>query len=227
MYVEPASERISYFIIFVISILCLYQSFSLIQMISELNAQKKTYVFFVDNKTKDDHVVVNKIYSKGNKVFGLLEKMIEKYVINMESLVYSDDDGGMQAINDKSIIIKNLSSKNVYDNYMANSGHGDDSDVFLAVLKIKKTAIIDKIDFVYGDLNILQKLNSMFFTEKQPKSAKIYFTTETTQKQNKKHHFVATMYFDFSFNNNYSDKKSNIDFKVNDYYVEPDVSVEK
>lgn len=227
MYVEPASYRVGYFIIFVISVLCLYQALSLIRMISELNAQKKTYVFFLDNKTKDDYVVVNKISSTGNKVFGLLEKMIEKYVINMESLVYSDDDGGMRAINDKSIIIKNLSSKNVYDDYMANSGNGDNSDVFLAVLKIKKTATIDKIEFVYGDLNILQKFNSMFFTEKQPKSAKVYFTTETTQKQNKKHHFVATMYFDFSFNSNYGDKKSNIDFKVNDYYVEPDVSVEK
>ena len=188
---------------------------------------KSTYVLIMDHKYKDDYIKISRIpaFSKNNQFLNFLEVIIRKYVINMESLEYSNEKTGTDAIRDKAVIIKNLSGQNVYDNYMSSSCCEDDSDMSFAALKLQKTVSIRKIEFLYKNTNFIEKLYSFFSYNEVPKGAKVYFTTETTSERSKKQNMVATIHFDFYFNSNGEIKKtSTIDFKVNDYYVEKDIS---
>ena len=221
IYVNPVNERLYYFLIVVISLICLYFSVLLCKGFFEIKDMKNTYVIFTKHNTKDTSINVTKLHSNKNSYISLLKKIIEKYVINMESLMYSGNMTGMDAIHKKSVIIKNLSSKNVYDNYMGNSTV-DGGDVSLAVLKIQKTATIDDIELIYEDVDVFKKFYSKFFFEKKPKGAMVHFTSETTEKGNKKKHYVAVMYFDYLFDIKFGSSESSIDFKVNDYYIDSD-----
>ena len=225
IYVSPASERFIYSIIFIISLSCLMQAFLIINNIRINNKQKNTYVVIMDHKNKDDYIKVSRITSTSkNHLLSFLNVILRKYVINMESLIYDENKKGMDAIRDKSLIIKNLSGQNVYNNYISSSCCEEGSDISLAILNIKKTVTVNKIKFIYEDVNVFEKIYSSISSNKIPKGAKIYFTTETTDEKSKKQHMVATVHFSFYFNLE-EKEKAVIDFKVNDYYVDIDNSV--
>ncbi len=223
VYVNPASERFVYFIIFIISLLCLIQSFLIIDEIYVNNKRRNTYIMLMEHKVSDDYLKVSKIQtsSKKSHLISFLELVLKKYVTNMESLVYDENKKGIDVINDKSLIIKNLSGQNVYDNYISSSCCEEGSDISLTILKIQKTITINKIEFLYEDISFLEKIYSSISSNKIPKGAKVYFTTETTNEKSKKQNMIATVHFSFYFNPT-EKEKSTIDFKVNDYYTEID-----
>ena len=218
LYVNPASERLIYFVICLISIFCLYQAYQTIKIIKNYKSYKNTYVLLMNHKNKDMHIVINKMPPSSDQNLSLLKIYIEKYVYNYENLIYEIDNSGIDAINDKSVIIKNLSGKDVYDKYISNL-YNENGDMTLAVLHQKKMISIKKIDFIYDNLNILEKFHSKILSTVTPRGAKVYFTSETTGEKNKKQNFVATMSFNFHID---TERKYNttIDFKVNDYYIE-------
>ena len=221
LYVNPASERLIYFLLCVISIFCLYQALQTIKIIKNYKNYKNTYVLLMNHKNNDMNIIINKMPPSNDQNLSLLKLYIEKYVNNYENLIYEIDSSGIDAINRKSIIIKNLSGKDVYDKYISNL-YDSNGDMTLAVLHQKKTISIKKIDFIYDNLNILEKFYSKILSTSTPKGAKVYFSAETTGKKNKKQDFVANISFNFHID---PERKSNtvIDFKVNDYYLEKEV----
>jgi len=225
IYVNPANERIVYFVIFVISFFCLYQAFGVMNMIKANKNKRNTYILLMEHKDPDSFIKVSQFAPNKDQVISLLEVILIKYVLNMETLKYSNDETGMDAITKKSLIIKNLSGKEVYDNYIANT-YKDDGDMTLSILKLQKTAKIRGIRFIYEDTNFIEKIYSNILSTNIPNAAKVYFTTETTDEKQKKQNFVATINFNFYID---SDRKANsaIEFKVNDYYVEKDVNIGK
>lgn len=227
IYVNPASERLVYFVLFFISTLCIIQSIAVIKTMHLNKKHKSTYVLVMDHKYKDDYIKVSRIptFDKNDQFLNFLELIVRKYVINMESLEYGDEKNGTDAIRDKAVIIKNLSGKNVYDDYMSSSYRDYDSDMSFVALKLQKIVSIRKIEFLYKNTNFIEKLYSFFSYNEVPKGAKVYFTIETTSERIKKRNMVAIIHFDFYFNSNGENKKiSTIDFKVNDYYVEKDIT---
>ena len=225
VYVNPASERLMYFAIFVISCACLYQCFGIIKRTKEIKDFKHTYVIFTNNKEKDSFIKVRQISSQKDQVISLLEEIITRYVVNMETLTYKSSQSGIDAIRSKTIKIKNLSGKEVYDKYVENTYKNENGDMSLSILKLQKTSVVKKIEFLYEDINMFEKIYSSLLSVNIPKGAKVYFSTETTDEKQKKENFIATMNFSF-----YIDParkaKTVIDFKVNDYYVEKDNTVE-
>ena len=145
--------------------------------------------------------------------------MKRKYIINMESLLYdTKTQNGSQAIQKKIKIIKNLSDNNVYEDYINNSYKDDHSDLSLTILKQQKIAKIDKIEYIYNDLNIFDKVYKLVSNNYIPNGAKVYFSTETTAENSKKHNHIAIILFTFNISNKKANQK--IDFNVNNYYVE-------
>ena len=226
IYVNPASERLVYFVILFLSLICLFKVSFLIKTIYDSKHIKRTYVLIMNHKDNDSYIKINHTSFSGNKFLGFLELIINRYVTNRESLMFDDNKSGTDAIKDKSIIIKNLSNHDVYNNYINNSCCNEDSDMSLGILKIQKIAKVDNIEFLYEKINIFEKIYSHIALNRIPKGAKVYFSTETTDEKSKTQHMVATIYFSFSFSKN-SEGNEIIDFKVNDYYTEKDVDFTK
>lgn len=171
-----------------------------------------------NHSNKDDMIKVTRASEYSHQSLNLLKFIIEKYVLNMETLQYDSTNTSSDAIKNKITIIKNLSRKDVYNNYIKNSYNSENGDISLAILKLKKIATIEKIEFIYDNLNIIEKFYSQLACPTTPKGAKVYFSSETTSEKNKKQYFVATLFFSFYIA---SQKKVNstVEFKVNDYSV--------
>lgn len=220
MYVDCASERIVYFLLLVLTTICVWYSYNLIDIITQRKAKVETYVLLMDHKDPESMVQVQQLPDADNQDLSLLELLIQRYVINYESLNYNEKEtSGTDALQEKAIIVRNLSGKDVYDNYMKNAYSGDDSDMSLALLKQQKIATIDKIEFIYDEMNIVEKIYNSISGSVIPHSAKVYFSTETTSENSTIKKYVATMNFNFFVD---PEKKVNskIEFKVNDYYKE-------
>ena len=218
IYVSPACDRIKYFFLLILTVLCILQSIDVIKIANQKLKHKDSHILFVNHQETDSYIKINKIHFTKNYTLGLLELVVKKYVLNMETLTYQRNDNGMAAVQDKAIVIKNLSSSNVYKKYMEQSYENEDGDISLSILKLQKTVTIEKVEFLYGNLSIAERFYSLLF-DIIPKGARVYFTTETTNKENKKQNVVATVFFSFHLDN---EKQANsvIDFKVNDYFTE-------
>ena len=226
LYVNPASERIVYFILLSISLFSLYQSIEVVKNIVKSKNYKNTYVLLMEHKDEDSYIKVNHLTSSEDQILSLIKLIINKYVVNMESFQYDSDDNVSNVIQNKSLVIKNLSGKDVYEKYMENSYTEEDGDLSLLVLKLKKIATIQKIEFLYEDLNIFEKFYATMSSNLTPNGAKVYFTRETTDERNKKKNLIATMKFNFYIDSS-RQANSRIEFKVNDYYVEPNEEIEQ
>ena len=220
LYVEAASERIIYFLLLLLVCCCIKTAFNVISIIEQYKQHQDTYILFTDNHRADEQIKISKMPLSADNTTSLLTFMLSKYVLNMETLNYNTkEQTGMAAIENKITIIKNLSSKHVYQKYLEAAYKDNLGDISLAMLKKKKIATIEKIDFIYENLNIVEKIKSYLSSSLLPQGAKVFFSIETTDETNKKKHFVATISFSYYTK---SDKKfgSKIDFKVNDYYTE-------
>ncbi len=220
IYVKVASERVIYFVILLISIICFYYTIRIAVSIYDDNIRRNTYIAMTNHRKKDNVTMVSRVPNYfGNKSLNLLRLMIEKYVENIETLQYSSDETGSSAIKNKMIVIKNLSGKEVYDNYVNSSYSSEYGDTSLAILKLRKIATVERIDFIYDDLNVVEKIYSKFSRQVIPRGAKVYFSSEITNETSKKKNFVATLFFKFRTE---SQRKVNstIEFKVTDYSVE-------
>lgn len=219
IYVKCASERIKYFLIIVLAVICFCNAYSIIDIVNQQKQQQHTYIIFTNTKKDGEEIKITKLSKKDNNKLLLLELMIRKYIINMESLLYdTKTQNGSQAIQKKIKIIKNLSDNNVYEDYINNSYKDDHSDLSLTILKQQKIAKIDKIEYIYNNLNIFDKVYKLVSNNYIPNGARVYFSTETTAENSKKHNHIATILFTFNISNKKANQK--IDFNVNNYYVE-------
>ena len=220
LYVEVASERIIYCTLLLLVCFCLKTTFDVIGVIEKYKQHQDTYILFTDNHREDERIKISKMPLSKDNTTSILTFMLSKYVLNMETLDYdAKKQTGASAIENKIKIIKNLSSEHVYQKYLESAYKDDIGDISLAMLKKKKIATIEKIDFIYENLNIVEKIQSYISASLLPQGAKVFFSIETTDEKNKKQHFVATISFSYYAKN---DKQfgSKIEFKVNDYYTE-------
>lgn len=220
LYVDCACERITYFIIFISSLFCLYKAYSLVDVIKKNKSYKNTYILETSSKNKDEVINIRQLKSSKNSNEVLLEEMIKKYIINMESLQYDGKEiTGIDAIRRKSIIVKNLSNQDVYNDYISKAYTGENSDISIAILKQQRIVKIENIEFIYEEKTIFGKISDAINNSAIPIGAKIEFSTETTSGKNKKKKFIATMFFNFFINLN-KKKHQRIEFNVNSYIVE-------
>lgn len=226
IYVKSASERIRYLIIVIISSLCLYQAYNLISIVQQNKKKINTYIIFTKSKKHHEHTKIKTIDTNTKDItLSLLDILITKYVLNMETLVYDKNtQNATQQVEKKTIIIKNLSNNEVYENYIKNSYNNEDSDLSLTVLKEQKIAKIDKIDYIYDNLNIFDKIYNFLASYQHPIGANVYFTSQTTINNSKKKHYVARMFFTLNTINNKMNSK--IDFNVTNYSVKEIKNVE-
>lgn len=220
MYVDCASERIIYFLLLVLTIFSLYYSYNLISEVKQKRDKVDTYVLLMEHKDPDSIVQVQQLPDAKNQTISLMELLITKYVQNYESLQYDKDKMNYtDVLQDKAVVIKNLSSKNVYDDYMKNAYNAEYGDFSLALLKQQKTINIEKIEFIYENTNIVEKIYKSITSVNTPHIAKVYFSTETTSENSLKERYVATIHFNFYLD---VEKKANskIEFNVNNYYKE-------
>ena len=220
VYVDGASDRVVYFVIFLISCFSLYYSYQLISIVKKNKSFKNTFIILLEHKDKESVIVAKQLPPSNDQVLSLIELMLNKYVINLETLQYdSSSETPMEAIEKKTKIIKHLSGNDVYHKYMSSLYSNDNGDMSLAILKLKKTIKIKKIEFIYDNMNIFEKIYSQVLSLSLPRMARVYFEQETTREKDKKQNLVATISYNFYID---SGKKENslIEFKVNDYYVE-------
>ncbi len=226
IYVKSASERISYLIIVIISAICLYQAYNLISIVKQNKKKINTYIIFTKSKKQNEYTKIKTIETNTKDVtLAILDILITKYVLNMETLVYDKNtENATQQIEKKTIVIKNLSNNEVYENYIKNSYNNEDSDLSLIVLKEQKIAKIDKIDYIYDNLNIFDKIYNCLASYCQPIGANVYFTTQTTINNSKKKHYMARIFFTLNKINNKINSK--IDFNITHYSVKEIKNVE-
>ena len=221
IYVNGASERVIYFVLLSISVLCLWYSFSVIEMIKKQKEKVNTYVIFVNKKNKNRTTKVSTLNSATNSSMGILDLLVRKYVINMESLTYGNglNNDSSNIMQRKTTIIKNLSSNNVYNYYLKNINKAEDSDLSLLTLKRQKIVNINRIEYIYEDQNIITELYNFISSSRRPIGANVFFTTETTDGLSVKKAYKATMLFTF-FEDPEKTAGKRINFLVNDYYKE-------
>ena len=221
IYISPACERLTYFLLLAVSLFCLYFSISTISIVRKVKSFKNTYILLVNHKDSESNIRVNKIEGGEDKKIGLLRFALSKYVVNFFSLKHSHDETAMQALKKKMIVIQNLSSIDVYNKYLANNyvQEGDNGDMQLAIFGKNKVAEIEDIEFFYEERDIFSNLYNSIIGDDTPIGAKVYFSTETTDERNKKQNFVATILFTF-FSRKDANGDSNIEFKVNDIQLQ-------
>lgn len=227
VYVKSASERIRYLLIVILSFLCLYQAYNLIDIVKQNKQKINTYIIFTKSKKNNEHTNIKTIDTNTkDATLAILDILITKYVINMESLIYDKNAlNTTQQIEKKSIIIKNLSNNDVYENYIKNSYSSEDSDLSLIILKEQKIAKIYKIDYIYDNLNIFDKIYNLIGSYCRPIGANVYFTSQTTINNSKKKYYVAKIFF--TLNKSGNKRNTKIDFNVTNYSVKEIKDAEK
>lgn len=221
IYVNGASERVVYFVLLSVSVLCLWYSFSVMEMIKKQKEKVNTYVIFVNKKNKNRTTKVSTLNSATNSSMGILDILVRNYIINMESLKYGNSltNDGANVMQKKITIIKNLSSNNVYNYYLKNINKAEDSDLSLFTLKRQKMVNIDRIEYIYEKQNIITELYDFISTSRRPIGANVFFSTEITDGLSVKKTYKATMLFTF-FEDPERTAGKRINFLVNDYYKE-------
>ena len=220
MYVDCASERIVYFVLLIVSLISVFFAYDLIDIISKQKAKVETYVLLMEHKDADSIVQAYQLPEAQDSTLSLLEFVVRKYITNYEQLKYdSNEISGTDALQEKTIIIRNLSGNDVYNNYMTSAYASEDSDMSLALLKQQRVVNIEKVEFLYDNLNILEKVYNSLSSNITPHNAKVYFSTETTSENSIKKNYVANIGFSFYID---KEKKANskVEFKVNSYYKE-------
>ena len=83
IYVSPACDRIKYFFLLILTVLCILQSIDVIKIANQKLKHKDSHILFVNHQETDSYIKINKIHFTKNYTLGLLELVVKKYVLNM------------------------------------------------------------------------------------------------------------------------------------------------
>ena len=220
MYVDCASERFSYLLIFALACLCFWRAFVIIDSVKASKAAVEHYVIFVDHKDKKNtYIKVTPMQDTKDQSLGVLRLMIKRYVMNYESFKYEKKQQPMDAMRLKASIVKNLSTTDVFEKYMHDASTNEDGDLSLSLLKLQRETKIEKIEFIYEKLNIYEKIYASISGSKTPIGAKVYLTNSVSSKLYPEKHLIITMFFNYHID---AKKRANtrVEFKINDYIKE-------
>ena len=219
MFVDCASERFSYLLVLVLSGICFWRAYVIIDSVKASKAAVEHYIIFVDHKDKKNtYVKVSEMQEKDQSL-GVLRILIERYVMNHESFKYEKRQQPMDKMRLKASIVKNLSTTDVFDKYMHDASTDADGDFSLSLLKLQRETKIEKIEFIYDKLNIYEKIYASISGSKAPIGAKIYLTNSVNSNLYPERHLLITMFFSYHID---AKKRANtrVEFKVNDYIKE-------
>ena len=177
------------------------------------------YIIFIDHKDKKNtYAKVSEMQDVKDQSLGVLRILIDRYVMNHESFKYEKRQQPMDTMRLKASIVKNLSTTDVFDKYMHDASNDNDGDFSLSLLKLQRETKIEKIEFIYDNLNIYEKIYSAI-SAKMPIGAKVYLTNSVNSKLYPEKHLVITMFFSYHID---AKKRANtrVEFKVNDYIKE-------
>ena len=219
IYVNAASERIIYFLIFAISLVSFYFALQLVDIFYEKHGKVERIVVKIIKENPEYKGTLHTVPLNANNDISILNFILTKYVENAESLIYDGNETtASDAINLKTNIIKNLSLNDVYQKFVKKMYSMEDSDFELVILKQKKIASITNIESINEENYMISRLQNIARND-VPTKADVYFSVENTDENTPKKNYVAHITYIYSVDPNHT-PNSKVNFKVADYTVE-------